>query len=308
MLKYKYKSIIKRGDFMEERKKNLFVSELLSRAFNICIDNFLEILKAVGIFMAPVIIIPLILIYTVFATALIGSSFMYSYPYSVLEERATGIGVGIVLLIMLIVLILGVLSLFGSLVIIKIIDDANRGYEVSWRSATRYVWEKKWEALGLNILVWLMMIAALIVFMILFMILAILTLAIGLIILIPLYIAVILLLTPALLLFNSTLLVNNIGIIDSIRETFLLFRKGYFWATIGRITAISGIFIGIMILLGIFDFIPFIGPILMVVGSYALSVYMSAYISIFVYDRNKPNMDDFGGNNNSENGFIDPII
>ncbi len=293
---------------MEERKKNLFVSELLSRAFNICIDNFLEILKAVGIFMAPAIILPLILLYTVVATALIGSSFMYSYPYAVLEERATGIGVGIVLLIILIALILGLLSLFGSLVIIKIIDDANRGYEVSWRSAARYVWEKKWEALGLNILVWLMMIVSIIVFMILFMILAILTLGIGLIILIPLYIAVILLLTPALLLFNSTLLVNNIGITDSIRETFLLFRKGYFWATIGRIAAISGIFIGIMILLGIFDFIPFIGPILMVVGSCILSVYMSAYISIFVYDRNKPNMDDFGGNNNSENGFIDPII
>lgn len=295
---------------MEERKNNLFVTEILSRAFNLCKDNFLEILKVIGIFMAPALIIPLILFYSIFATALLRSSLMYSYSYpdAFLDNMFAGIGIGAVVGFMLLSIIMGLLSLFGTLVIIKLLDDANKGNEVSWRSATSYVWDRKWRALGLNILVWLMLVVGMIAIMILFVILSFLTLGIGLFIFIPLFIGIVLLLVPSMNLFNSTFLINDLGIIDSIRETFLLFRKGYFWSTIGRLAAISGIFFGIMIILSILDIIPFIGFILMIVGQCAVTVYITAYINVFVLDRNKPNIDSFGGDNNSGENFIDPII
>lgn len=295
---------------MEERKNNLYVSEILSRAFNLCKDNFLEILKVIGIFMAPALIIPLILFYSIFATALLGSSIMYSYSYqnSYFDSLFAGIGAGTVVGVMLLSIILGLLSLFGTLVVTKMLDDANKGKEVSWRSATSYVWERKWRALGLNIIVWLMLVVGIIAMMIIFGILSLLTLGIGLIIFIPLFLIIVLLLVPSMNLFNSTFLVNDLGIIDSIRETFLLFRRGYFWATIGRIATISGIFLGVMILLGIFDFIPFIGTIIMIIGQCAITVYMISFINVFVFDRNKPSIDSFGGSDDSGNNFIDPII
>lgn len=310
MLKYEYINIIVRGDFMEVRKNNLLVSEILSKAFSLCKDNFLEILKAIGIFMAPALIIPLILFYTIFATALLGSSIMYSYPYpnSFLDNMFAGIGAGTIAVITLLSIILGLLSFFGSLVITKILDDANKGNEVSWKSAARYVWDRKWRALGLNIIVWLMLVIGIIAIMILFGILTVLTLGIGLIIFIPLYLAIIFFLIPVTSLFNSTFLVNDLGAIDSLRETFLLFRKGYFWSTIGRLAAIAGIYIGVIIILAIFDFIPFIGVILMVVGQCVFTIYMSAYLNVFVFDRNRPNIDNFEENNDSGDSFIDPII
>ena len=255
---------------------------------------------------------PLILFYTIFATALLGSSIMYSYSYSYpnsfLESIFAGMGVGTILGIILLSIILGLLYLFGYLVIIKVLDDANKGNEVSWRLATSYVWDRKWKALGLNIIVWLMIFVSLIVLSILFLILSVLTLGIGLVIFIPLLFVIILLLTPSMNLFNSTFLINDLGVMDSIRETFLLFKKGYFWSTIGRIAAIAGIFFGVMILLGMFDFIPFIGNLIVIVGQCVITVYMTAYINIFVLDRNKPNIDSFGGNENSGDNFIDPII
>jgi len=295
---------------MEKRKNNLFVSEILSRAFNICTDNFLEILKAIGIFIVPALILPFILAFSIFPIAIIGSGNMYSYSYpdAVFERMLGGIGAGIILLTIIISLIIALLSLFGSLVIIKIVDDANRGNEVSWRLATSYVWERKWRALGLNVLVFIMLIIGLIALSILFIILVMITLGIGIILLFPLFFIIVLILTPTMVLFNSTFLINDLNVTDSIRETFLLFRKGYFWATIGRIITISSIFFGVSLLLIIFNFIPFIGSILTAVVSCVMSVYMSAYISVFVYDRNKPNIDSFGGNENSDNGFIDPII
>ena len=291
---------------MEQRKNNLFITEILSRAFNLCIDNFVEILKVLGIFIAPALIVPIILFSTIFATVAIGSS-IYSYSSSYIDSIFATLGIGTILIFMLIFLAVGIIALFGSLVIIKLLDDANKGNEVSWKSATRYVWDKKWGALGLNILVYLMFILAIIVLMILFLILSFITLGIGLIILIPLFIAIIVVASPLLYLFNSTFLVRDLGITDSIRETFLLFRKGYFWSTIGRLAAISGISIGCGVVLALFQLIPIIGIVLATIGQYIVLSYVSAYLNIFVLDRSKPDIDNFGGNDMLGDSFIDPI-
>lgn len=300
------------GNFMEERKNNLFITEILSRAFNLCIDNFLEILKVIGIFIAPALIAPVIIIFMAFTTALFSSSmYYYSYSYSFLDTIAATIGIGTVLILFLMGIISAVLSLFGSLVITKILDDANKGNEVSWKTATKYVWRKKWSALGLNILVCLMLFVAIIAVMIIAGILSLVTLGIGAIVAVPLVIAAIIIAIPLASLFNSTFLVNDLGAIDAIRETFLLFRKGYFWSTIGRLAAISGISIGLGIVLLMLDFIPIIGFILTLVGQFVITSYISAYLNVFVLDRTKPQVDNFFGNNgddNSGDSFIDPIV
>ena len=82
----------------------------------------------------------------------------------------------------------------------------------------------------------------------------------------PLFFAIIVVMSPLIYLFNSTFLVNDLGATDSIREIFLLFRKGYFWSTIGKLAAISGISILVGMILMIFQFIPVIGFIIALVG------------------------------------------
>lgn len=295
---------------MEERKGQLLITEILSRAFNICKGSILEILKTVAIFMVPAFILQIIIFSTFIATVFFSVSYMYSYSYY--DSISPAMGAGTILLLIIVGIITGVLSLVGTFVIIKILDDANKGNEVSWRSATKYIWEKKWSALGLSILVALMLFIAMIVIFFLAALLSILTLGIGAIIAIPLVIAVLLVILPLSSLFNSSFVVNDLGAIDAIRETFLLFRKGYFWSTVGRLAAISGITILLWIVLLILEFIPILGFIMSLVFPVVITIYVSAYLNVFVLDRTKPQVDnllgDSGDDNNQGDGFIDPIV
>lgn len=295
---------------MEERKGQLLITEILSRAFNICKGSILEILKTVAIFMVPAFILQIIIFSTFIATVFFSVSYMYSYSYY--DSISPAMGAGTILLLIIVGIITGVLSLVGTFVIIKILDDANKGNEVSWRSATKYIWEKKWSTLGLSILVALMLFIAMIVIFFLAALLSILTLGIGAIIAIPLVIAVLLVILPLSSLFNSSFVVNDLGAIDAIRETFLLFRKGYFWSTVGRLAAISGITILLWIVLLILEFIPILGFIMSLVFPVVITIYVSAYLNVFVLDRTKPQVDnllvDSGDDNNQGDGFIDPIV
>ena len=45
---------------MNERRNNLYISDILSRAFSLCKENFIEVIKAAGVFILPVIIIQLV--------------------------------------------------------------------------------------------------------------------------------------------------------------------------------------------------------------------------------------------------------
>lgn len=302
-----------RGDILEERTKQLFITEILSRAFNLCKDNALEILKVIGIFIAPAMILPVIIFTTLITTAFLGASmYSYSYPYSYLDGISAALGAGTILLVIIIAILSAILSLFGMSVITKILDDANKGNEVSWRSATKYVWERKWRILGLNILVGIMIVAVMIVLFFLGLLLSLITLGIGAIIVIPVILALIFICIPITNLFNSVLIVMDLGVIDAMRETFLLFKKGYFWSTIGRLAVISAIYIVLAILLGLFEVLPIIGFIITILGQFVLTSYISAYLNVFVLDRVNPKSDDIFGNsgndNNSGDSFIDPII
>lgn len=282
---------------MEERKIHLSVSEILSRAFNLCKNNVLEILKVIGIFIVPTIVVLFGVIIGIVFSSLINISYSYSYSYSYFDEAIPLIGIGTIFLIILIALISSVLMLYANGIITKILDDANKGNEVSWRSANKYVWKRKWSILGLNILVWLMTFAFVVVIALLTMLLALLTVGIGLIILIPLIIAIIVILTPLTSLFTSMLIVRDLTITETIGETFMLFKKGYFWSTIGKLAAISGITIGIGLVLAIIQVIPLVGIVIAIIGQYSIQAYTISYLNILSLDRS-----------NIVENFIDPIM
>lgn len=284
---------------MEERRNQLRITEMLSRAFNLCKTNILEISKIVGIFIIPAMIIPII----VFATLAMTVFFSISiYSGSNLERMFGALGVGSILLIIVLIALATVVSLFGTLIITKILDDANKGNQVSWKSATGYVWNKIWNIIGLNLLVWLILFGTLFTVIVLSGVLIIVTFGIGAIIAIPFLVAVIVMVIPLSSLFNSMFIVNELGITDSIKETFRLFKRGHFLATIGKLSAISGIYIGVSVVLGIFQVVPVIGFIVTILGRIIMSVYTICYLNIFVLDRMRPNNNLFGDN------FIDPII
>lgn len=284
---------------MEERRNQLSISEMLSRAFNLCKNNILEILKVVGIFMVPAMIIPMIVAATLAMTVFFSISMN---SYSNLDRMFGAVGVGTILVIIVMIILATVVSLFATLIITKILDDANKGNEVSWRSATRYVWNRVWSIIGLNILVWLMLFGTMLSVVVLSGILILVTFGIGAVIVIPFIIAVIVIIIPLSSLFNSIFIVNELGITETIRETFLLFKKGHFWLTIGKLAAISGIYIGISIVLGIFQLVPAIGFIVTILGRIAMSIYTICYLNILALNRIKPN------NNLLGNNYIDPII
>lgn len=280
---------------MEEQKAYLSISEMLSRAFNLCKNSALEILKVIGIFIAPMFVVLFGAIMVIVFSSLMNIS--YSYSYSYLDDSIPFIGLGTILLIILVSIISSIIMLYANGIITKVLDDANKGNEISWRSANKYVWQKKWSILGLSILVGLMFFAFAVVVALLTLILSLLTIGIGLIILIPLIIALIVILAPVQSLFNSMLIVRDLTITEAIGETFRLFKKGYFWSTIGKLASISGITIGIGLLLLVFEIIPLLGGIIAIAGQYVIQVYMISYLNILVLDRN-----------NIVESFVDPIM
>lgn len=282
---------------MEERKNYLSVSDILSKAFKISKDNILEILKVIGIFIVPTVLILIGIIVGIIFSSMINMSYAYSYSYNYLENSIPFIGFGSVLILIFTSIIASVAIVYADAIIVKILDDANRGKEVSWKTANKYVWQKKWSVIGLNLLVTLMFFAFFIAVALLTVLLAVLTIGIGLIILIPLIIAIIVIMAPIPMLFNSVLIVKDLTITEAIGETFLLFKRGYFWATIGRLAAISGITIGLGIVLLILEFIPLLGIIIAIIGQFIIQVYTISYLNILVYDRS-----------DIEEIYIDPII
>lgn len=278
---------------MEVRNYNkLSVSEILSRSFNILNDNILNILKVVGIYIVPTTVVLSTIIFGVFITSFLRFAFMSSYLD--IDDVFGMMSFGSVFLVFISGIISSLILAYANSIIIKIIDDANKGNEVSFKSANSYVWQRKWRVVGLNVLVYLILTFSILIFVVLGLLISALTLGIGLIVFIPAMIAIGIIVTPLMSVFNSMLIVNDINITDAIRETFLLFRKGYFWSTIGYISAISGITIGVGILIVLLSAIPFLGFFITIIGQFLIQLYLFAYTTIYVLDRTK----HFEGNNN----------
>lgn len=281
MIKYNKLGVIN----LEERKRGLSISEMLYRAFYICKNNAIEILKVIGIFIIPILILPVIVATRFLTSRFIGMQIRHHKGF---RGILAGIDLGLILAVILAYVFIFIGYIFVMLVITKMLDDSNKGYEVSIKSAMKYVWDRKWRALGLSLLVWFILLLVTISLIVSGILVSIVTLGIGAIIVIPAIMIIVFVSTPVIKIFNSVFIVNDLSIMDTIKETIILIKNG-FWPNIGKLAAISGISIGASAIIGVFEFIPILGVVISSVGIVVLDIYVYAYLNIFVLDRNNVN-------------------
>lgn len=268
-----------------ETKNNVTITDMLSRAFYLCKDNFWEILKVIGIYIIPSIAVLVIALISLFSGIFI--SMMFTSLSSYQNIISSTIGVGSILLMIITIFIITLISGFGSLVIAKILDEANKENKITWKEATKYVWGKKWSALGLNILLFLMIFSFFVVLIFLTLLISIITFGFGAIIMIPLAIALFLIVTPFSGLVNAIFIVRDLNAIESIGEAFALFKKGSFWRSIGVLASIAGISVIAAIILYVLQRIPVLGFFIGILGQSIINAYVFAYLNIFSFDGNK---------------------
>lgn len=276
---------------MENRKDELTIGEVISKAFILCKENWLELIKLIAVFVIPIIVLTSIIIGNI-----VGLSMKVRFSNN--SQSLLGVFsmlIGIITLSIIIALI----SIYAETSIIRLIDDASNNREVSWKNALRHVWERKWSILGLNILILLITIGISIVLVLIIMLLALITLGIGLIVLVPLLLVSFICLSPLTILINSMFITRELSITESLGETVRLFKKGYFWNTLGRVSAIGGIMSLAGIVLTIVQIIPIIGTVVMIIGQMIIQVYSISACNLIIYSRK---------NAENNNAYIDPIL
>ncbi|GAB6168773.1 hypothetical protein JCM1393_12330 [Clostridium carnis] len=275
---------------MELGKRRLTIGEILSKALDLFTQNWVELLKIIGVFAVPIVVLIIIAIGTGVGISVV-SSYSYYDDLSYLLANVTAI-----FGIMIIILLISLICMYCNFAVIKFLNDANNGVEATWKNSLKYVWNKKWSILGLTILVALMGMAFSIIMIISVIIITLLTLGIGLVLVIPALIAIAIIIAPINLLFSVMLVVRDLSVTEAISETFRLFRKGFFWRTIGKMAAIGGVTAIAGLVLVIFEFIPFIGVIITLVGSLVIQAYtIAACILATVEIDNKS--ENFADNN-----------
>lgn len=268
-----------------ESKNNITITEMLSRAFYLLKNNFLEVLKVIGIYTIPSIIVLGIAFISLFSGVFISMMFKSMSSYENIISSA--IGGGSILLMMIIIFIISLISGFGNLVIAKILDEANKENKITWKEATRYVWNKKWSALWLNILIFLMTSLFFIVIIFLTIFISVITFGFGAIIMVPLMIATFLIISPFSSLMNSMFIVRDLNATKSIGEAFSIFNKGSFFRSIGVLASIGAISIISAIVIYALQGIPLLGFFIGILGQSLISAYTFAYLNIYSFDRIK---------------------
>ena len=175
-------------EFNKSQSK-LKLGEIISKSFKLVVDNALEILKITGIFLVPVFLVIIgLLVALIFA--LIGIIGTGIYGASSDELILVFFKMIIPLLIFtVLIMVVSLVSYFGYGIIIKVLGDRYKGEDTGWKDSMKYVWEKKWSLIGMNLLILLISFVAYIVIMIVSGILTAVTFGIGLIIIFPILIA-----------------------------------------------------------------------------------------------------------------------
>lgn len=264
-------------------KNNLTITEILSRAFYLCKDNFFEILKVIGIYVIPSNVLLIVTFFSLFSSIFIFLMFSTTLDLENIIEPTMGIGS--ILLMAIIIFLITLISGFGSLVIAKILDEANKNNKITWKDATKYIWNKKWSALGLNILIFLILICFFIVLTFLTVLISVITFGFGAIIMIPLAIAIVLISIQFSILINSMFIVRDLNATEAIAESFRVFKKGSFWRNIRVLVSIGGISIIAAIVLYVLQLIPLLGFFIGIIGQCLINAYVFAYLNIFIFDR-----------------------
>lgn len=268
------------------------LGQIISNSFKLVIDNVLEILKIIGIFLVPVFVVGFILIF-IFAFGMFGAMIVSS------PEEIFFAMLSVFIPLLIIAPLISLLSYFGYGIIIKVLGDRYQGKDTNWKVGMKYIWGKKWSLIGLNILIILMAIVVYMVIAAITGIIATITFGIGLIIIIPIIIAMAFIIPAIYVLFNSTLIIEDLTVVESIKKTVSLFGRGNLWMMIGKCAAISGITILIGFGVAIIGFFPIIGFIIMIIGQVYVQSFLISACNIIVIDNMEVN------NIFSKGNFID---
>lgn len=258
-------------------KPKMNLGEIISNSFKLVINNALELLKIISIFILPVFVAMFIVI-----LALVFSMLRGAYIASP-EELLFGI-LAMTIPIILISIVISLISYFGYAVIIKMLGDRYSGQESGWKYAAKCAWGKKWSLIGMNLLIMLILFIAYIALILLSVLVGFITFGIGFIIIIPIIIAIAIVVSPMFMLFNSMLLIKDLSAMDAIKQTFELFKRGSFWSMVGKCAAIGGISIGISILISILAIIPILGFIVIVFGGMYTQAFTISACNIIVIE------------------------
>ncbi|MBU3109753.1 hypothetical protein [Clostridium gasigenes] len=288
-------------EFNKSQSK-LKLGEIISKSFKLVVNNALEILKITGIFLVPVFLVIIgLLVALIFALiGIIGTGIYRSSPDELILVFFKMI---IPLLIFtILVMVVSLVSYFGYGIIIKVLGDRYKGQDTGWKDSMKYVWEKKWSLIGMNLLILLISFVAYIVIMIVSSILTAVTFGIGLIIIFPILIALAVIVSAVFMLFNSMLITKDLRAMDAIKQTFRLFKKGSFWRMIGKCAALSGITNLAILAIVLLAMVPLLGvivAILAIVGQVYVQSFLIAACNIIVIEDMEP-QDGF-----SEVNFIE---
>ncbi|MBU3105967.1 hypothetical protein [Clostridium gasigenes] len=288
-------------EFNKSQSK-LKLGEIISKSFKLVVDNALEILKITGIFLVPVFLV-IIGLLVALIIALIGIIGTGIYGASSDELILVFFKMIIPLLTFtVLIMVVSLVSYFGYGIIIKVLGDRYKGQDTGWKDSMKYVWAKKWSLIGMNLLILLISFVSYIVIMILSGILTVVTFGIGLIIIVPILIALSVIVTAVFMLFNSMLITKDLRAMDAIKQTFRLFKKGSFWGMIGKCAALSGITNLAILAIVLLAMVPLLGvivAILAIVGQVYVQSFLIAACNIIVIEDMEP-QDGF-----SEVSFIE---
>lgn len=258
-------------------RRGMNLGDVITNAFKLVINNVLEILKVISIFILPVFALVFIVIF-VAVFGMFGAMYMSS-P----EELIFGV-LAMILPIILITIVVSLISYFGYAVMIKMLADRYMGEETGWKYATKCAWQKKWSLLGMNLLIMLMLFVGYIGVMLVAGLLGVLTFGIGFIIIIPMIIGLALIASALLMLCNSMLLIKDLTAMDAIKQTMQLFGKGSFWSMIGKCAAITGITFGINIVMALMSIIPILGFVVIIFGGMYTQAFLMSACNIIVIE------------------------
>lgn len=287
------------GKCMENNKSRITLSEIISISFKLVSNNALEILKIIGIFMVPVFVLIVLLTTSFIFSMIIGFEPFINMSQVEIQNQIPIISLNMIIPFIgyiIAILIVSFLFYFGYAIIIKLLSDKHLGKDTNWKYSMKYIWQKKWSLIGMNLLVGIVLALVYILIAILFGGVTILTFGVGLIIMIPLILAFVAVVPTMVTLFNSMLVIENLRVMDAIKKTLKIFRKGNFWIIIGRCAIITVLSMVIGLLTSILAIVPIFGFIVILISGVYIQSFVIAASNTIVIEEIQNNNDFSKGN------------
>lgn len=206
------------------------------------------------------------------------------FAYTNLEED-------LVFLMMILVIIMAVVGLvyyiafwIANGAVIKILNEAENYNYITWKEGLQYSWNNKKNIILLNLFIGLFAFIGGLIFAIVAILVVLATCGIGLIIIIPLYIFVAAITVPIINIYLSTMVIKDLGVMDSVRETNKIFTKDNFKNISLKMLVVGGCYSVVPIVGSVMSLIPIIGTIIMSILGVLAMVFVMSCNTIIVKD------------------------